>query len=302
VKPRPEAVLLFVTLLWGSTFVVTKDVVAGAPPMAYLAVRFGLATVLMTAIWLARRSSVSRASLRDGLVLGLLNAAGMAFQVVGQVYTTASKSAFITSLNTPLTPVMAFMLYRERPTRPQLLGVLVASLGLMLLTWPTEGGRANLGDLTTLGCSLAYATYIVEGTRRMGRHDARLMTLLQLAVGALAFAALMAVFRLGLSHLSPPPAVLLPEARPLVLSPRLVAQILYLGIGCGVVAVLLQTSVMGRLSATTAAIIFALEPVFASAFALVVDGRAEWPGSRGAAGAVGVLCAVAVSQWRRGAS
>jgi drug/metabolite transporter (DMT)-like permease len=299
VRPRAEALLLFVTLLWGSTFIVTKDIVANAPPLTYLVVRFAVATVVMAVVWwVGGRRSLSRAALRDGVWLGLLNAGGLLFQVFGQLYTTASKSAFITSLNTPLTPVLALLLYRERPSRVQLIGVLVASSGLALLTWPADGARVNLGDLTTLGCSIAYATYIVEGSRRMGAHDARLMTLFQLAVGTLVFAAAMVALRVGLEGLTPRPALMVSEARPLVLSPRLMAQILYLAIGCGVIAVLVQTSAMARLSATSAAIIFALEPVFATAFAIAIDGRAEWPGSRGAAGAGVVLLAVALSQWR----
>src|SRR5205814_10413314 len=38
-RVRPEAVLVGVTVLWGSTFVVTKDVVRGAPPLTWLALR-----------------------------------------------------------------------------------------------------------------------------------------------------------------------------------------------------------------------------------------------------------------------
>ena len=56
------------------------------------------------------------------MILGVLNSLGLVLQVFGQVYTTASKSAFITSLNTPLVPLVAFALYRTRPSKPQLVG------------------------------------------------------------------------------------------------------------------------------------------------------------------------------------
>ena len=81
------------------------------------------------------------------MVLGVLNSLGLVLQVIGQVFTTASKSAFITSLNTPLVPLVALRVYRTRPSKPQLVAVVLATLGLMLLTYPAGGARWNAGDL-----------------------------------------------------------------------------------------------------------------------------------------------------------
>ena len=101
-------------MLWGSTFIVTKDIVRDAPPMLYLVV-----PLRHRGAGDARRSTAEGARARqliiDGVILGLLNSLGLVLQVLGQVYTTASKSAFITSLNTPLVPLVAFVLYRTRP-------------------------------------------------------------------------------------------------------------------------------------------------------------------------------------------
>jgi drug/metabolite transporter (DMT)-like permease len=56
---------------------------------------------------------------------------------------------------------------------------------------------------------------------------------------------------------------------------------------------------MARMSATHAAVVFALEPVFATALAIAVEGGSEWPGSRGAAGAALVLAGVLASEMKR---
>jgi drug/metabolite transporter (DMT)-like permease len=302
VRLSPAALLLFATLLWGSTFIVTKDLVAAGPPVAYLALRFGLATVAMLAITAARRGRVRfTAELwRDGAALGALNAAGLTLQAVGQVYTTASKSAFITSLNTPLTPVVALLVYRLRPTRVQVCAVTVATGGLALLTWPGAAARYNAGDLLCVGCAALYAIFIVESARRIPRHDPLAMTLLQLGIGAAVFAILWTLERGALAQW---PAAALPElvrleARPLPASPRAVAEIVYMAVGCGVVAVLVQTHALSRMTATAAAIVFALEPLFATTLAILVDGWAEWPGGRGALGATLVLGAIAIAQIR----
>src|SRR3954470_3278399 len=128
-RPRADLVLVGVTVLWGSTFVVTKELVREIAPLPYLLVRFGVAALVMLVLYW-RRLPGSRALVRDGVLLGLMNGVGLLLQVFGQAYTTVAKSSFITSLNTPLTPVVALLIYRTRPSRPQRAAVLIASGGL----------------------------------------------------------------------------------------------------------------------------------------------------------------------------
>ncbi|MCU1278638.1 MAG: hypothetical protein JWM53_2184 [bacterium] len=293
---RPELVLVGVTVLWGSTFIVTKDIVRDAPPMLYLVFRFGLAAIVLLALY--GRKIRSRRLIVDGVILGVLNSLGLVLQVLGQVYTTASKSAFITSLNTPLVPLVAFALYHTRPTAPQLVAVVMASLGLGLLTYPAGGARWNAGDLYTVGCAAIYAFTIVQIARRSPRHDARALTTVQIAAAALTFCCALALAKLCIHTI---PAASLPEfarleGRPLVLTERLIVEGVYMAIFCTVLTFGLQTWAMARMSATHAAIVFALEPVFATVMAIGWEGSAEWPGARGATGAAIVMLAVAVSE------
>lgn len=296
---RPELVLVGVTVLWGSTFIVTKDIVRDAPPMLYLVLRFGIAAVLLLIVW--RRGLRNRRLILDGALLGLLNSLGLVLQVIGQVYTTASKSAFITSLNTPLVPLVSFALYRSRPSPPQLLAVALATVGLMLLTYPAGGARWNVGDLYTVGCAGFYAFTIVQIARRAPRHDARPLTAVQVATAALTFLAVLVIAKLCIRTISPAqlPEFARLEARPLHLTARLVVELLYMAIFCTVLTFAGQTWAMARMSATHAAIVFALEPVFATVMAIGWEGSAEWPGARGAAGACIVMMAVAVSELPR---
>ncbi|MGZ3438843.1 MAG: DMT family transporter [Polyangia bacterium] len=296
---RPELILVGVTVLWGSTFIVTKDIVRDAPPMLYLVFRFGLAAVLMLALY--GKGARKKQLLVDGVLLGVLNSLGLILQVYGQVYTTASKSAFITSLNTPLVPLVAFALYRTRPSAPQLVAVVLATVGLMLLTYPAGGARWNTGDLYTVGCAIFYAFTIVQIARRSPRHDARPLTAVQIAAATLTFCCALAVAQLCIHTISPAslPEFARLEARPLVVTQRLVVEGVYMAIFCTVVTFGLQTWSMARMSATHAAIVFALEPVFATVMAIGWEGSAEWPGARGATGAAIVMIAVAVSELPR---
>ncbi len=297
--PRPGLVLLGVTALWGSTFIVTKELVGSAPPFTYLAVRFGAAALLLGPLLLVRPIADRRRFVRDSLLIGLLNAFGLVLQVLGQVYTTASKSSFITSLNTPLAALAALAIYRAVPTGPQRVALALATTGLLLLTWPTGGAAFNPGDLLTLGCATLYAFFIVESARRAPRHDAVAFAASQIVIAAVLFAGCVAVAR-GLAHAAPAdlPAILRLELRPFPRGARVAWQLGYMTLVCTALIMLLQTWALQRLSAATAAVIFAVEPVIATAIAIAVDGAAEWPGPRGAAGAVLVLCAVYVAERR----
>jgi drug/metabolite transporter (DMT)-like permease len=296
---RPELVLVGVTILWGSTFIITKDIVREAPPMLYLVFRFGIAAVLMLVVY--GRGIKNRRLVVDGVILGVLNSLGLILQVIGQVFTTASKSAFITSLNTPLVPLVSYALYRTRPSPPQLVAVLLATLGLMLLTYPEGGAHWNAGDLYTVGCAGFYSFTIVQIARRSPRHDARPLTAVQIAAAAATFVVALAVAQLCI-HTIPPqslPEFARLEARPLVLTNRLIVEGIYMALFCTVLTFGLQTWAMARMSATHAAIVFALEPVFATAMAIGWEGSAEWPGARGATGAAIVMVAVAASELPR---
>jgi drug/metabolite transporter (DMT)-like permease len=242
----------------------------------------------------------TRRAIVDGTVLGLLNSSGLILQVFGQYYTSASKSAFITSLNTPLVPLVGFLFYQGKPTRPQLAAVLLATVGLFLLTWPGWGARWNVGDLLTLGCALWYSFTILEIAKRTPHHDALTLTIVQLISAALFFCVLTVISHALIATVPPTslPEALQLEARPLLVTRQLLAEGLYMAVACTMVTFVGQTWAMARMTATHAAVIFALEPVFATAIALVYDGSGEWPGTRGAIGGALVMLAVAVSEIR----
>ena len=137
--------------------------------------------------------------------------------------------------------------------------------------------------------------------RRSPAHDARPLTAVQVAAATATFVVAWAVAQLCIRVLAPPslPAFAQLEARPLVVTPRLWVEGLYMALFCTVLTFGAQTWAMARMSATHAAIVFALEPVFATMMAIGWEGSAEWPGARGATGAAIVMVAVAASELPR---
>src|SRR5690606_20220378 len=85
--------LVFVTLIWGTTFVVVKEALDTIAVPLLLALRFSLAALLLAwAPW-------ERRALKPALILGLLSFTGFATQTVGLSITSASNAAFITGLS-----------------------------------------------------------------------------------------------------------------------------------------------------------------------------------------------------------
>lgn len=282
---RADAVLILVTVVWGSSFIVVKNVVSEAPPLAFLFFRFLLAAALAGA--LAMRRPRTAGLLRDGLVIGGLLAAGMSMQVIGQVETSASKAAFLTGISVVLTPFAAFARTRSLPSIENGAGFSLAAIGFFLLTFPAEGGPINRGDLLVFGCAVLFAFYIVEMSLRTARHDALALTAVQLVVVAVAAGILAAVGRLAAWPL---------ESRPLVWEGTFLQGVLYLGTIGTVGTFLSQTWAQRHMSATHAAIIFALEPVWAALFAAWFLG--ERLGTGGYWGGALVLAGIVVSEIR----
>ncbi|MGH9315629.1 MAG: DMT family transporter [Thermoanaerobaculia bacterium] len=291
VNLRADAVLLAVTLVWGSSFVVVRSALDDAPPLALLFFRFLLATAIASLALFGR--TPGRALVRDGLVLGLLLAAGMSFQVVGQAETSASKAAFLTGLAVVLTPFAAYLRTRRLPSLENGIGITLASIGFFLLTYPQAGGVLNRGDLAVAACGVVFAFYGVELAERAGTHEALWLTAVQLAVvtvsaGLLSLAAKAPVLaRLPLAIL---------ESRPIEWPGKFLWSVLYLGSFCTVGAFLGWTWAQGRMSAIHGAIILALEPVAAALLAAWI--LRERLGARGIGGGVMVLAGIAVSEMR----
>jgi drug/metabolite transporter (DMT)-like permease len=264
-----DGVLIGVTAIWGSTFVVNRLVVTGeTPPLFFLLLRFSLAAVIL--VLLARGRPRTPGLLADSLAVGGLMAIGIAFQLAGQVYTTASKAAFITGLSVPLTAPVAYLVTRKRPSAENLAGLAIATTGFAVMAWPQDFSGVNSGDLLVLVTALAYAYVVVRLSESSGRHDVRLFAAGQIVCAA----ATTLLLRLAAQpFLGRPESVFRAEARPLVVDPKFVGLLLWMSLAATVVTFLLMTWAQARMSATHAAVIYALEPVFAALLAAPILGE-----------------------------
>jgi drug/metabolite transporter (DMT)-like permease len=182
-----------------------------------------------------------------------------------------------------------------------LIGVALASAGGALILAPAGGtGEVNAGDLLTLGGTSLFATHITLLSVYARRYDVRQMAVLQIAAAAIVFLLVWGAFH-GASYLfgaSALPAFAVRETGALVWNDGIVWQLVYLALIGTFLTFLLWTWGQSRTSPTHAAIIFSLEPIFATAFAVAVLGPNEWMGPRGFIGAALVFAGIIISEIR----
>jgi drug/metabolite transporter (DMT)-like permease len=285
-----DLALLAITLLWGVSFTVTKDLLAGLPTHTLLALRFALAAAAFLAL---RPGAVRRASAeawRAGLLLGAVLYGSFVLQTLGLAQTTPARSAFLTASYVFLVPLLGYAFGRERVGRGVAWGALLATLGLALLTRPEVTAEVRRGDVLSALCALGFAVHIL-GLGRVARHaPAGELALTQL-LGA-GGCALLASALQGAAGLAPE-ALLRIEARAW-------AGLAFLGLGCTALAYFVQTWAQARTSAARAALIFALEPAFA-ALVSVALGRERFGAAEMLGGGL-IVAGVALAEALRGPS
>lgn len=281
--------MLFTVAVWGTTFVLIKDALADATPLAFNLMRMTLAFLVLAIAYWRHWREVSRGQLIAGAVVGFFLATGYQFQTAGLVKTTPSKSAFITGLVVVLVPLFS-AIPGLRPPGAQLprwnafLGAILAFAGILLLTVPPGAGllpdfsSVNAGDLLTFGCAIGFAFHCLALGHASPRIRFQPLALLQVGFCALFMALSM----------------------PLVEHPH-VHLTLRLGVALAIAAVLataaafsIQSWAQSILPATHTALLVSLEPVFAWITSFLFLG--EKMGLRPASGAILILAGIAVTE------
>jgi len=263
-RRQADLALLVATAMWGTSFVAVKSALASATPFAFLAIRFGLAALLLAPGTRFTPPPRGR-ELAGGLLLGALVAVGFISVTLGLVITTPSRSAFIVAISSVLAPVIGFVVLGQRPAWFTAAALAVAGLGMYFLTAPDAGGL-NRGDLLTLICALCFGGQIVAVTELSRHSDARRLVWMQIASTAVLAAV----------------AALLFERPRIVWTPPFVAALAWTVVFASTVSFVLQAEAQRHMSTARAALIFCCEPLFAAVTSWLVLGETlalmQWAG------------------------
>lgn len=245
------ALLVIVTLVWGTTFVVIKDALEVIPPALLLAIRFTMALILMSFV------KFDRKALKPALILGLVSFAGFAFQTIGIDLSSASNAAFITGLSVVLTPLVARIFWKHELAKIVWVAAFIALLGLVIMTLRDGFGAVSIGDLLVLITAASSAVYIVYLGEIANKYKVSSIAMMQYIPMAV------------LSWLWAAPNV---DLIPIMPFSAWLA-IFYLAAVATVLATFLQILGQRVVSASAAAVVYTLEPVSAAAFAYLILGE-----------------------------
>jgi drug/metabolite transporter (DMT)-like permease len=268
--------LVLVTAVWGVTFVQIKDALELYPLFAFLALRFAIASATLAGPAVPRLRSLGRGGVGAGVLLGSFLAVGYGFQTAGLELTTVSGAGFITGMYVVLTPVVAFLLFRDRVTAAGAGGVALAFLGIAMLSGVDSGSLR--GNVLVLAGTVAYALQIAVGGRFAPRYDPLALTFVQMATALAGFGAI-ALVRSEYE---------VPHGR------TVWAALLVTGIFASALAYLIQTWAQRRTSATRVAVIYTMEPVFAGLFGFALAG--DRLGLLGWSGCLVILLGIVLSE------
>ncbi len=250
-RALPTAGLLTVTAVWGSTFFLIKDVVGRMPVADFLGLRFLVAALALALLAPRSVARLTRRERRTGLALGALYGAAQLLQTAGLQHTAASVSGFVTGMYVVFTPLVAGALLRERVGRLTWVAVVLATTGLGVLS--LQGFALGYGELLTLASALLYALHIVGLGAWSTAGSAYGLAVVQMGTIAVVC---------GLAAV--PGGVTMPPDGAAWLA------VVYTALIAGAFALVVQTWAQAHLEATRAAIVMTTEPVFASAFAVVL--------------------------------
>jgi len=262
---KADLSLIFVVIIWGTTFPLMKIALGNVKPFYFISLRFITAFIILTLILNKRLKKINWRTFKIGSFLGLWLFFGFAFQIYGLQFTTASRSGFITGLSVIIVPILSIFILKDKPTLSSWLGVLLALTGMYFLTGFTEAGF-NIGDLLTFFCAVSIALQIVFLSKYIIKEDPLVITWLQITT-VMVLGTIISFF----------------ESASGTLTINNYAVIIYTGIFATALAIFVQSRAQQFTTSTHAGLIFSLEPVFGAIFSfLILNERLSTMGMIGA--------------------
>ncbi len=260
--------LLFITLIWGSTFALIKVALDSIGPFYFLAIRFSLASIVMLIIF---RKSFREHKIHFGYILaGIFLFLGYVFQTVGLKYTSASNAAFITGLSVVIVPFLEVIFMKRKLPCTSILGAISSALGLWLLTG-LYNFNMNYGDFLLLICALCFASQIIVVGICSPNSNTGVISTTQVIVVAI------------LSWISIP---IFGERLNTPISANAIWAIIITAIFATALAFYIQALAQRSINPTTVALVFATEPVFGGIFGYLLLGEVLTPSALFGAGLI----------------
>lgn len=247
--------LVLIAAIWGATFPLIRNAVAEIDPNLFVFVRFVLAALIMLPIVWRQLNKTTTTLLINSFIFGLLNCVSYSAQTIGLQTISSATSAFITAVYVVLVPFLAPMFKVGKLQTNDIVSSLVCLLGVYVLTGADM--ELNRGEWWTLLCAISFAFQIAYMQRLSAQiKNYQLLTFYQLLFTV-------------------PPVFLFTSGvdyHPLM-HIDVVIGLVFCAIFATAMVFLIQTKYQKFTTASKAALIFALEPVFAAILGYLINGE-----------------------------
>ncbi len=275
----PCFLILLQSLLYGFGDPISKFAFDVMPVYSLLVLRYSMALVVLLLLFGKRIwKGLKQCSVKDWILPTLCMSGAYVVNNIALDLTAATSVAFLRSLATVMTPLLALAAYRRTYRWQHIPIQCLVVVGLYLLCGLGGLSGFGLGEVLSLLSALLLAGSLVFGEHALERVDPITLSTLQVAASVLMAAICAPIFNGGL-HLE-------------LTTPTIWAIITYMAIGCTLAGYLLQNAALTTLSSRTAALLQCACPVLTAVFSRFVLG--ERLSVAGVIGAVIILiCVVA---------
>lgn len=250
----PAVSLLICCMIWGTTFVAVKEVSSKMDPFLLSTLRNCIAVlVLLPVILLSNKKETlkNKFAMRNGAILGIILASIYVIQTIGLQYTSSTHSAFITCSAVLMVPLMLVFFGRQKLYYKQIISIVVVGVGLYFLTSTNINDPFNMGDLITfIGAIICAIQMITAG------YYVRKTEFIGLIFYQFFFSAIISLIGLLINRLI--------TGQEIQFETSTYFGVLYLGILGTLFCFFVTVWAQKYISTIYTAMIFSLEPVFAS--------------------------------------
>ena len=154
--------LIFVTLLWGSTFLTLQTSLQWADPLVVVCLRFCLATLILLALLRGRIRQISLYEWKAGFCVGLCIFGVYTLQTIGLGSIASSTSAFLTGLYIGFVPLLQWLFLKQTPSMSVVITTVMAFCGMGFFANPfAVDFSGQIGEWVTVLSALICAVEIL---------------------------------------------------------------------------------------------------------------------------------------------
>jgi len=275
---QADAYLLLATAAWGITFPLIKEAMQFIPPDVFVTLRFGLASLILCPFLIRALAKSDWRTFYFGIILGAINSAIYLTQAQGMETIDPAQGAFITGINVVFVPVFLWIFGIGKPTRKDFYCSFVCFSGVFVLTG---------AGFTTLHIGVFWimsgAVFVALSIVFLQKYSAQTSHL-----DALAFIQILTTVSLVFPWT-------LEDSYAEALNLSTLLSIGFCAVFATSFALLIQTRYQRLTNPSRAALIFALEPVFATFFTYSIQGSA--PNWRTLIGGSLILLSIGLSEF-----